>query len=149
MAELTLLYDGGCPLCMREVDSLRKLDNGRQRVVFVDIDDPTYEPSHHANISYRQAMGRIHAIQADGTIIRDMEVFRRAYVLVGRGWLYAPTGWPLLRSIADWAYGLWARLRLSITGRPQLDQLCEGRCQLMATSTAQGPGQAFREDESA
>ena len=30
-------------------------------------------------------MGRIHAIDGDGTVLRDVAVFRRAYELIGRG----------------------------------------------------------------
>ena len=45
MAELTVLFDGGCPLCLREVNTLQRLDNGRQKLAFVDIDQPDYNPS--------------------------------------------------------------------------------------------------------
>jgi predicted DCC family thiol-disulfide oxidoreductase YuxK len=134
MAELTVLYDGACPLCCREVRMLRhrdQLHNGaRLRLAFVDIDAADYDPAAHAGIDYRQAMGRIHAVQADGTVVSDMAVFRRAYALVGLGWLLAPTGWPGLSRLADVAYGLWARWRLPFTGRGNLDQLCQQRCRL-------------------
>jgi len=108
-AALTLLYDGGCPLCLREVRFLERRDR------------------------YREAMGRIHAVAADGTVLRDVTVFRRAYELVGLGWLYAPTRWPLIGPLADAAYGIWARWRLVLTRRPSLEQLCDartGRCRL-------------------
>ncbi|MFN7898777.1 MAG: thiol-disulfide oxidoreductase DCC family protein [Synechococcaceae cyanobacterium] len=125
--QLTLLYDGGCPLCLREVSLLRRRDGRQGRLAFVDIDAPDYDASRHAGITYRQAMGRIHAIAADGTVLCDLDVFRRAYQLVDLGWLYAPTQWPLLRPLADAAYGFWARRRLGWTGRPELDQLCRDR----------------------
>lgn len=133
MAELTLLYDGGCPLCLREVRFLKQRDQQRQsaagapQLTFVDIDAPDYEPAAHGGISYREAMGRIHGLRADGTVLRDVAVFREAYRLVGLSWLYAPTDWPLLRPVVDGAYGLWARWRLRLTGRPNLDQLCSCR----------------------
>jgi predicted DCC family thiol-disulfide oxidoreductase YuxK len=127
MPALTILYDGGCPLCLREVRFLQGRDRQAQRLAFVDIDAPTYDPGRHAGISYRDAMGRIHAIDGDGTVLRDVAVFRRAYELIGLGWLYAPTGWPLVGSLAEAAYRLWARLRLPVTGRPGLEQLCQER----------------------
>ncbi|MEB3361310.1 MAG: DUF393 domain-containing protein [Synechococcaceae cyanobacterium] len=127
LPQLTLLYDGGCPLCLREVRLLQRRDGKRGRLAFVDINAPTYESSRLGGISYRQAMGRIHAIAADGTVLRDLEVFRRAYQLVDLGWLYAPTRWPLLRPLADALYGFWARHRLRWTGRPDLDTLCRDR----------------------
>jgi predicted DCC family thiol-disulfide oxidoreductase YuxK len=138
MAELTLLFDGGCPLCLREVGILRRRDGGQGRLAFVDVDDPAYDPARYGGITYADAMGRMHALRADGEVIQDVEVFRQSYGLVGLGWLYAPTRWPLLRPLVDALYGLWARWRLAITGRPSMEVLCQGRCQ-----TTPGPqGQA-------
>ena len=75
-------------------------------------------------------MGRIHAIAADGEIVTDVAVFRRAYGLVGWGWLYAPTRWPLVGPVVDALYGWWAAKRLQLTRRPSLDQLCDSRCDI-------------------
>jgi predicted DCC family thiol-disulfide oxidoreductase YuxK len=137
MAILTILYDGGCPLCRREVTFLERRDRQRHAdqttLAFVDIDRPDYDPQAHQGITYREAMGRIHGVEANGTVLQDLAVFRRAYEQVGLGWLYAPTRWPVVGPLAEGAYGLWARLRLAITGRPSLGQLCaerEGSCGL-------------------
>ena len=37
--ELTLLFDGGCPLCQREVSFLRSRDR-LSKILFVDINSP-------------------------------------------------------------------------------------------------------------
>ena len=87
---LTILFDGGCPLCVREVNFLKRRDGERHRLSFVDIDAIDYDPAGHGGIDYREAMGRIHAIGPEGEVLRDVEVFRRAYALIGLGWLYAP-----------------------------------------------------------
>ncbi len=143
MASLTLLYDGGCPLCLREVTFLRRRDArlhpGSPRLAFVDIDDVAYDPAAHAGISYREAMGRIHAVAADGAVLRDVEVFRRAYALVGLGWLYAPTRWPVLRPLVERLYDLWAGARLRLTRRPDLEALCELRLERCAGGACQRP----------
>jgi predicted DCC family thiol-disulfide oxidoreductase YuxK len=120
----TLLYDGACPFCLREVTMLRRRDGGRGRIRFVDIDAPNYDPASYANISYRDAMGRIHGLREDGTVLRDLAVFREAYRLVGLGWVYAPTAWLPARAIADGVYRFWAGWRLRFTGRPDMDSLC-------------------------
>ena len=73
--QLTLLFDGGCPLCVREVRFLERRDRAK-RIRFVDIDAPDYNPAAHGAIGYREAMGRIHAICSDGTVLRDVAVFR-------------------------------------------------------------------------
>ena len=131
MAELTLLYDGACPLCRREVEGLRRRDErlhgDHPRLAFTDIDRPDYDPRRHADIGYRQAMGRIHGITADGDVLCDLAVFRHAYALVGLGWLYAATRWPLVGPLANGLYGLWAGQRLRLTGRRDLDSLCAAR----------------------
>ena len=138
VVRLTLLYDGGCPLCLREVGLLRSRDQRLHpealRLAFVDIDAPEYDSQAHGGISYRDAMGRIHGLRPDGTVLRDVAVFREAYRLVGLGWLYAPSDWPGLRPLVDAVYGFWARWRLRITGRPDLDQLC--RCRVDSSASA-------------
>jgi predicted DCC family thiol-disulfide oxidoreductase YuxK len=123
---LTLLYDGGCPLCLREVNVLRQRDR-HGAIRFVDLDDPDYDPQRWGGISYREGMARIHALGRDGTVLRDLAVFREAYRLVGLGWLYAPTAWPLIAPIVDRIYAFWASQRLKLTGRPDLDSLCSCR----------------------
>ena len=125
--ELTLLYDGGCPLCVREVTFLRRKDRNHC-IRFIDVDAPDYAPEDWSGISYRQAMARIHAIQSDGTVLTDVAVVREAYRLIGLGWLYAPTRWPVIGPAADVLSGVWARYRLKITNRASLDQLCQERC---------------------
>ena len=134
MADLTILFDGGCLLCLREVKTLKRLDNGAGHLAFIDIDQPDYDPELHQGISYRDAMGRIHAITADGEVVTDVAVFRRAYGLVGWGWLYAPTRWPVIGSLVDVLYRWWASKRLQLTQRPNLDDLCASRCDMTSTS---------------
>lgn len=140
MAQLTILYDGGCPLCLREVRFLERRDRrcnpGAGRLAFVDIDAADYDPARHGGIGYREAMGRIHAIAADGSVLVDVAVFRQAYALIGLGWLYAPTGWPLVAPLMNRLYGLWAAARLRLTRRPCLDQLCALRQQPLAAAAA-------------
>ena len=127
--DLTLLFDGGCPLCVREVRFLRGRDR-HHRIAFVDIDASDYDPTAYAGISYRMAMGRIHALKSNGDVLQDIAVFREAYRLIGLGWLYAPTRWPFVAPLANLAYGFWASRRLQWTGRSDLDTLCEDRCVL-------------------
>ena len=129
---LTLLYDGGCPLCVREVDFLHRKDRDKT-MQFVDINADDYCPEPWGGITYRQAMARIHAIDADGTVLKDVAVFRAAYRLIGLGWVYAPTTWPLIGPVIDVVYTVWARYRLLITRRPSLDQLCNERCERTGT----------------
>jgi predicted DCC family thiol-disulfide oxidoreductase YuxK len=118
--KIKLLYDGQCPLCIREVNFLLKKDAGRGIIKFVDIADRDYNPQENGNIDFETAMGRIHALTNGGTIIRNVEVFRRIYEELGIGWLYGVTKLPIVGSLADWLYCIWADWRLKLTGRPDL-----------------------------
>lgn len=55
--EIKMLYDGDCPLCMREVNMLRKRDKDQDKIGFVDISSPDYSPKDNAGISYEQVQG--------------------------------------------------------------------------------------------
>tara|TARA_B100000945_G_scaffold258233_1_gene215903 strand:+ start:659 stop:1057 length:399 start_codon:yes stop_codon:yes gene_type:complete len=123
-AKLTLLFDGGCPFCLREVEFLRSRDT-LNKIRFVDIDSSDYQPKFYSGISYKEAMGRIHAINESGEILKDVAVFREVYRLIGLGWIYAPTDWPILSSLIDQVYKTWAQWRLPLTRRPSLVQLCK------------------------
>jgi predicted DCC family thiol-disulfide oxidoreductase YuxK len=125
--KIKLLYDGQCPLCLREVKFLTQKDAGRGIVAFVDIADLAYVPQEHGNIGFAEAMGRIHAVLPDGTIIRDVEVFRRVYDALGMGWIYSATRWPAIRPVVDAIYKLWAHWRFVLTGRSSLDELIAER----------------------
>lgn len=118
--QIELLYDSECPLCMREVNFLKRRDAGRGLVAFVDIADESYAPEAHGGVDFETAMGRIHAVLPDGTVIKNVEVFRRVYEILGMGWIYAVTKLPIIGSIVDRLYGVWASWRLALTGRPDL-----------------------------
>jgi len=125
--KIKLLYDGECPLCLREVNFLQKRDAGRGLVAFVDIAAENYNPEENGGISFAAAMGRIHAVLADGTIIQNVEVFRQVYDILGIGWIYAATKWPVIGFLVDIIYEIWASWRLTLTGRPNLQTILAER----------------------
>ncbi len=129
--KIKLLYDGECPLCVREVNFLHMRDAGRGLVAFVDIADENYNPSENGGVDFETAMGRIHAVLPDGTLVKNVEVFRRIYETLGMGWVYAVTKLPVIGAIADFIYGIWADWRLALTGRPNLATVVRERQQRM------------------
>jgi len=114
--QITVLYDGDCPLCTREIEMLRRRDPAGRDARFVDISAPGFDAFRYGT-THEALMARIHGVLPDGTRVEGMEVFRRVYRAVGLGWLVAPTGWPGLRPLFDAAYRWFARNRLRITGR--------------------------------
>lgn len=68
-----MLYDGGCPLCSREVAHYRRVDKARQ-VVWADIhSDPGILLQY--DICYEDAMKRLHVIDANGSIVTGARAF--------------------------------------------------------------------------
>jgi predicted DCC family thiol-disulfide oxidoreductase YuxK len=137
--KIKLLFDGACPLCIREVNFLKRKDNDspeerlRQRnlINFVDIAAEDYDPADNANIDFETAMGRIHAVLPNGDIVQNIEVFRQIYDILGIGWIYAVTKLPIIGSLADALYSVWADYRLLLTGRANLKTVIAQRQQLL------------------
>ncbi|XP_030938346.1 uncharacterized protein At5g50100, chloroplastic isoform X3 [Quercus lobata] len=124
---IKMLYDGDCPLCMREVNMLRERNKDYGTIKFVDISSDEYSPEENQGLDYKTVMGRIHAILSDGTVVTDVEAFRRLYEQIGLGWVYAITKYEPIATITDAVYGVWAKYRLQITGRPPLEDILELR----------------------
>lgn len=61
MTPLSVLYDGGCPLCRREIALYQRL-RARRPVVWVDIDADRQAPERFG-ISREAAMARFHVIE--------------------------------------------------------------------------------------
>ncbi|KAH8487015.1 hypothetical protein H0E87_025842 [Populus deltoides] len=124
---IKMLYDGDCPLCMREVNMLRERNESYGTIKFVDISSDEYSPEENQGLDYKTVMGRIHAILSDGTVVTDVEAFRKLYEEVGLGWVYAVTKYEPIATIADAIYGVWAKYRLQVTGRPPLEEILDTR----------------------
>ncbi|XP_019055085.1 PREDICTED: DEAD-box ATP-dependent RNA helicase 22 isoform X2 [Nelumbo nucifera] len=125
--KIKMLYDGDCPLCMREVNMLRERNKLYGAIKFVDISSDDYSPEENQGLNYETVMGRIHAIMADGTVVTDVEAFRRLYEEIGLGWVYAITKYKPIATLANAIYGIWAKYRLQITGRPALEEILKAR----------------------
>ena len=110
--DFKLLYDGECPLCMREVRWLQRR-NRKGLLAFEDVSAPGFDAVQYG-ASREELLGVIHGVLPDGRLVRRVEVFRHAYRAVGLGWLLAPTGWPVLRPCFDALYAVFARHRIRI-----------------------------------
>jgi predicted DCC family thiol-disulfide oxidoreductase YuxK len=113
--ELTIYYDGQCPLCVAEVTFLQSR-NATGKLAFVDITQPNFAQAGH-HISCEAAMAQIHGRTADGQVLVGVTVFAAAYKLaklpviawlLSRRWLM-----PVLQP----AYVLFAKHRQAISRR--------------------------------
>lgn len=118
--DIEVFYDGGCPLCVREIGLLRALDR-RGRIRFTDIEARGFDPG-PLGTTYEALMERIHGRLPDGRLIAGVEVFRRLYGAVG----LAPLVWisrlPGIALLLEIAYEIFADHRLRWTGR------CDAGC---------------------
>ena len=113
--DLRVYFDGACPLCSREIHWLRRrIPEGS--VAFKDISQSDFVDVDEAR-SKGRLMEEFHAQLPSGEWVTGMEAFRRLYDLAGVGYLLRPTGWPVLRSVFDAAYALFAKYRLALTSR--------------------------------
>lgn len=108
---------------------LRERNKSYGAIKFVDISSKDYSPEDNQGLDYETAMGRIHAILSDGTVVTDVEAFRRLYEEVGLGWVYAVTKYKPVATIGNAVYGVWAKYRMQITGRPPLEEIMASRNQ--------------------
>ncbi len=113
--ELTLYYDGQCPLCVAEIEFLQTR-NHQGQLAFVDVTQTGFEAADH-RISCEAAMAQIHGRTANGQVLVGVPVFATAYRLahlpvlawiLSRRWLM-----PVLQP----AYVLFARHRQAISKR--------------------------------
>ena len=125
MAELTLYYDGHCPLCVREMTHLRNADI-RGRLELVDIQQDGFA-ERYPHIDPVAASTVLHADTAAGELLLGLDVTYRAWSLVGKGYWIAPLRWPLIRWFADKAYLWFARNRYKVSGWLTGQERCD-RC---------------------
>nr|XP_055044471.1 uncharacterized protein LOC129430885 [Misgurnus anguillicaudatus] len=123
---IRVLYDGECPICVKEIHFLKFLQkNGAEKVNFVDISLPEYDGSKYEGVSYETAMAEMTVIDENNKVHRGVPAFAVMYSAVGLGWLGMLISFPLIRPLMDRAYGLFAKNRLKWTGR---EDCTTGRC---------------------
>ncbi|GLS24752.1 thiol-disulfide oxidoreductase DCC family protein [Marinibactrum halimedae] len=127
---LILFYDSQCPLCVIEMDSLKRKDH-KNDINLVDIHSEQFTLDYPA-INKASALAKLHAMDESGKILLGLDVTHAAWSRVGRGWLTAPLRWPLIRVLADAMYNLFAvhRFTLSkwLTGKARCQPCQKGFC---------------------
>lgn len=114
---LTILYDGQCPICSREIAWLRTR-NSRCQLNFLDVHADGFDAS-KLGVTIDDLLAEIHAITANGCWLKGIDVFAHAYTLVGLEWLAAPLKWPMFRPLFTRLYALFARYRRRLRVRCQ------------------------------
>ena len=111
-----VFFDGDCPLCMREIRMLRRLDEAHGRIQFTDIAAPGFDAGAYGKTQH-DFMARIQGRSPDGEWIEGVEVFRQLYEAVGFGTAVRLTRLPGVSHALHLGYLAFAKNRLRLTGR--------------------------------
>lgn len=106
-----VLYDGWCSVCTNVAKRLRTLDDGRGRLELVDLREDERLLTLH-QLDPKEIRRVMHAITPDGRVLVGMDAVRETMRAVGRGWLLAWTGLPLISWVCDRLYLWFANNRL-------------------------------------
>ncbi len=113
--DLTVYFDGACPLCRREVAFYRRLDRAG-RIAWQDVSAPDAAPG--CDLSRDAALQRFHVREADGRLASGaagfVAVWRR---LPGFRWLAPLAAWPPALRLLEHAYLGFLKIRPWISRR--------------------------------
>ena len=85
--QIRIFYDGYCPLCLAEMNKLKKYDTAH-KISFVDIQQPDFA-EHFPDLNWHELDARIHVQKLDGTLVTGLDATYLAWKIVGKGWSYA------------------------------------------------------------
>jgi len=125
---IEMLYDGECPLCMRETRMLQRFDR-RARIRFTNIAAADFDATSYGK-THDELMAEMHGRLPDGTWVTGVEVFRRLYSAVGFGPAVWLTRLPIIKQILNVGYTVFAKNRLKLTGR------CTEKCTVQPAKVA-------------
>jgi ubiquinone biosynthesis monooxygenase Coq7 len=111
--KLTVLYDGGCPLCRREIAHVQGLAQQRpdSALCFVDISPSAQDASPFA-ADRATLLARFHVQRADGSRLDGAAAFVAMWErLPGWRWLARLARLPGMLTVLEWAYRGFLRVR--------------------------------------
>jgi len=106
--ELIVFFDGGCPLCSREIAHYQRLDKN-ERIRWIDITREGDLARSHG-IDPREAMALFHVIDGAGRTVKGAAGFVAVWrELPGYRWLAGLCSRFHLLPVMEWLYGRFAR----------------------------------------
>lgn len=105
-AEVTVWFDGDCPLCVREISLMRRLDR-RRAIEFVDVTGGQGCP-----IDQQRLLERFHAREQDGELVSGAAAFAAMWRAIP---LLRPLGlaaqWQPMQQLLEMLYLQFLRIR--------------------------------------
>ncbi len=110
MSKLKTFFDGGCPLCSREIAHYRKIDRAGC-IQWVDITQEA-DVLKSVGLDLPSAMRRLHVQEADGRVLSGVEAFIAIWRRLPRWrWLARLVSGLRLTRPLEWAYVRFAERR--------------------------------------
>lgn len=106
-SQAQVLYDGQCPLCLKSVGILKRLD-WLSRLTYVNARDREHLPQHEPPLEPGRLLEEMHVLPPDGRhIYHGFEAFRWMAWRLPLLWALAPFLYlPGVPALGQWAY-LW------------------------------------------
>ena len=106
----TVYYDGGCPVCSREIGFYRHRQGG-ESFTWVDVTQAS-EAALGPGLSRQAALDRMHVRRADGTVVDGAAAFVEIWRgMPGLRWLGLLLGIPPFSTLAEFGYRIFLRAR--------------------------------------
>jgi predicted DCC family thiol-disulfide oxidoreductase YuxK len=112
-AELTLYYDGNCPLCRANTARLKRWDRAH-KLAYVDIAQPGFDPA-PLGVDLAELNREVYSRTADGRILVGIDTIVATHMAVGQLWRVLPLRIKLLRPLMGVLYRLLARQRYRLS----------------------------------
>ena len=117
-----VFYDGGCPLCRREIAHYQRIDSER-RIQWADIQQEA-DTLRSLGLSWEQAMQRMHVRDSDGQMVSGAAAFAVLWRQFPRyRFLAGLVSLPGIHWVAEQVYTVFARRRYRSRCN---DQVCSG-----------------------
>lgn len=133
--QLTVYYDGGCPVCSREIAMYRR-QPGADACAWVDAtrcDDAALG----ADLSRPAALARFHVRRADGALVDGMRGFALLWQALPRTARWGRiAAWGPMPALLDSAYAVFLKLRRLWLAAPQTNAPTDRR---LGTDTVAPP----------
>ena len=115
--DLTVFYDGSCPLCIREIGFYRRRE-GAETMTWVDVSDEAAQAKLPDGLLREQALGRLHLLGRDGRVRSGGQAFAMIWSeLPALRWLGRLTALPPFSWMLEGLYRLHLALRGMIRRR--------------------------------
>ena len=119
-----VIYDGQCNFCRSQVNNLRRLDVGGQRLAYISLHDPRVA-ERYADLDHQSLMDQMYVVDAQGRRHGGADAVRYLSRRLPMLWLAAPIlHLPGTANLWRWLYRQVAKRRYKLAGKSCENDVC-------------------------